>query len=71
MARFQRIADNDMILMKKIGERMAEAAKRDEHDFNFNEILELTGAEKKYNYYASRVTDQIEIYREQCVKIKP
>ena len=71
LARFQRIEENDMILMKKIGERMAEAAKRDELDFNFNDMSELTGAERKYNYYASRVTDQIEVYREKCMKIKP
>ena len=70
VARFQRIAKEDVELMKRIGERMAEAAKRHEGDFNFNDMTELTGAEKKYNIYANKVTQQIEKYREECVKEK-
>ena len=70
VARFQKIDEGDAELMKKIGERMAEAAKRHEHDFNFSDIPELTGSEKRYNSYANRVTQQIEKYREQCAKEK-
>ena len=68
VARFQKIADDDTELMKKIGERLAEAKKRDDHDFNFDIMQEIAGAEKKINFYSSRVTSQIEKYMEQCVK---
>ena len=70
VARFQKIADEDAPLMKKIGERMAEAAKNHERDFKFDDKPELTGAEKKYNSYAHMVTEQIEKYREECAKAK-
>ena len=70
LARFQKIADEDKEIMKKIGERIADAEKRHEEEFNFYDIPELTGSEKKYNSYASRVTDQIEKYREECAKAK-
>jgi len=68
MARFQKIEDNDIELMKKISERMTEAKRRSEHDFNFHDMQGLPGAEKKINYYSSRVTEQIEKYMEQCIK---
>jgi len=68
LARFQKIADGDTELMKQISERMTSSAERDEYDFNFNDMRGLPGAEKKINYYSSRVTDQIEKYMGQCVK---
>ena len=70
VARFQKIEDEDAELMKKIGERMAEAAKHHEGDFNFGDVHELVGAEKKYNSYSHMVTLQIEKYMEECAKAK-
>jgi hypothetical protein len=70
VARYQRIADEDADLMKQVDERMAKAAAGEENDFNFGTEPELRGAEKKYNYYSSLVTAQIEKYREECAKAK-
>ena len=67
VARFQKIEDDDAALMKQIGERMNERAKRSELDFNFDDMSGLPGAEKKINYYSSRVTKHIEKYMKQCV----
>jgi len=70
VARFQKIANEDAELMKKISERAVEAARHFEQDFDFKDIPELASAEKKISQYSSRVTDQIEKYREECVKAK-
>jgi len=70
VARYQRIADEDLELIKRIDERQARERKNGADDFNFNTEPELQGAEKKYNYYSGLVTAQIEKYREECAKAK-
>jgi hypothetical protein len=69
-ARFQKISPDDVELMKKVDERLAQEASSDEHGFNFNSEPELRGAEKQYNYYASLVTKEIEHYREEFSKAR-
>ena len=69
VARFQKIAPEDVELMKKVDERLSQKTK-DENDFNFNAEPELRGAEKKYNQYSAMVTAEIENFREECVKAK-
>ncbi|MDR1580194.1 MAG: hypothetical protein LBS35_07540 [Synergistaceae bacterium] len=69
VARFQKIADEDAELMKKVDERISHETK-DENDFNFDAKPELRGAEKKYNRYSAMVTAEIEKFKEECVAVK-
>jgi hypothetical protein len=68
LARYQRMDEKDAELMKKVDEKMARAAREDDDGFNFNAEPDLRGAEKRYKYYASLVTAQIEKYRTECAK---
>jgi hypothetical protein len=69
VARYQKIADEDIDLMKSVDERIAKE-KDDDDGFNFNNETELHGAEKRYSQYASLVTAEIEKFREECAKAK-
>jgi hypothetical protein len=70
VARYQKISEDDIDLIKRVDERLASVKKNGENDFNFNLEPELHGAEKKYTHYASLVTAAIEKYREECAKAK-
>ncbi|MDR1966880.1 MAG: hypothetical protein LBQ36_09230 [Synergistaceae bacterium] len=70
-ARFQKIAEKDVELMKQVDERMTRF--RDplsEDGFNFPTDRELQGAEKQYDFYSHLVTEEIEKFREECAKSK-
>jgi hypothetical protein len=69
VARFQKIAPEDAELMKKVDERLSRTT-RDENDFNFDAEPELRGAEKKYKHYSAMVTEEIEKFRDECMKAK-
>jgi hypothetical protein len=68
-ARFQKIADGDVEMMKKVCERLSQNTS-DENGFNFNAEPELRGAEKKYSQYSAMITAEIEKFREECAKAK-
>jgi hypothetical protein len=71
VARYQKIADADIELMKRVDERVAKAQANDrEEGFNFILEPELRGAEKQYKYYSSLVTREIEKFRDECSKAK-
>jgi hypothetical protein len=70
VARYQKIADEDVELMKLVDERIAKAGEGDDDGFNFNEGAELRGAEKRYSRYSGLVTAEIEKFREECAKAK-
>ena len=69
-ARFQKIAYGDINTIKKVNERLSRTLPGNEDDFSFDENPHLQYAEKEYKYYSGLVTEEIEKYREECLKLK-
>jgi hypothetical protein len=70
VARFQKIADDDVPMIKKVNERLAVTLPADDNDFSFDSDFRKNCSEKEYNYYSGLVTAEIEKYREECLKLK-
>jgi hypothetical protein len=70
VARFQKIADGDIDMIKKVNERLSKILPNAEDDFSSDENPHLRYAEKEYKYYSRLVTEEIEKYREECLKLK-
>ncbi|MDR1138013.1 MAG: hypothetical protein LBK91_06795 [Synergistaceae bacterium] len=70
VARFQKIADADIEMIKKVNERLSKTLPANEDDFSFSANQQLKFAEKEYNYYSGLVTEEIEKYRDECLKLK-
>ena len=70
VARFQKIADDDIKTIKKVNERLSRTLPGNEDDFSFDENPHLQYAEKEYKYYSGLVTEEIEKFRDECLKLK-
>jgi hypothetical protein len=70
VARFQKVADGDLNTIKKVNERLSKTLPENENDFALGANSQLQYAEKEYQYYSRLVTEEIEKYREECLKLK-
>jgi hypothetical protein len=70
VARFQKIADSDIKMIRKVNERLSKILPDGEGDLPFDAGSQLQYAEKEYKYYSGLVTEEIEKYREECLVLK-